>query len=169
MQSEPTEVTQKTSQDLIQDTQTSSQYGHHDSDDPAAPSRRDGRQAADRPTPARRGDVREDASTKTPEQDAEQDFDELQRRVSSTSSRRTGSPVDRIIEHEETIVPAPKRKNNGPSFTVVRSKTTGSPSLNLTDFPNGSDSKVEWHCGELILCNRGSHPHPVAPPADNVV
>lgn len=139
MQSEPTEVTQKTSQDSTQYTQSFSQHGYHDHDNPAALSLRDGSQAAGLPPSARRDDIREVVSSKDPKQDLEQDFYESQRRVSSTSSKRTGSPVDRIIKHEQAVVPTPKRKHDGPAFTIIGRKASGSQRLNLTDFPNGGN------------------------------
>ncbi|KAL8933283.1 MAG: hypothetical protein Q9216_006438 [Gyalolechia sp. 2 TL-2023] len=67
------------------------------------------------------------------------DFYKPQRRLSSTSSRsskRTGSPVDRIIEHEEAVTSPSKRNNDGPTFTVIRRTTSGSQRVNLIDFPN---------------------------------
>ncbi|KAL8735088.1 MAG: hypothetical protein Q9181_002926 [Wetmoreana brouardii] len=132
MQSEPTEVTQKTSPDSVQDSQLTTQHGYHEHKQPAASLLRSGARAADEPPPA--GWIAPSQSA-LPEY-LEQDSHGQQRRVSSTSSKRTGSPVDRIIEHEEAVISTSKQKNDGPSFTVVRRKRPGSEQLNLTDFPN---------------------------------
>lgn len=137
MQSEPTEVTQKTSQDSSQSAQSPSQYGIHEPHVPARSSLRNEDGAAEKRPPLREGEIPANALSQDGEDDTEQDSYELQRRVSSTSSKRTGSPVDRIIEHEEAALTAAKRRNDGPAFTVVQSKGSQSQRLNLTDFPNG--------------------------------
>ncbi|KAL8780808.1 MAG: hypothetical protein Q9213_006309 [Squamulea squamosa] len=136
MQSEPTEVTQKSFNTSASDTQSSSQYGYHGYDAPAASLLQGGDEATgDDTDPAPRDGAPQSASIPDPEQV----FHERQRRVSATSSkssRRTGSPVDRIIEHEQAVVSLQKRKNEGPAFTVTRRKSPGNAHLNLTDFPN---------------------------------
>ncbi|KAI4205663.1 MAG: hypothetical protein LQ350_000160 [Teloschistes chrysophthalmus] len=136
MQSEPTEVTQKTSQDSFQTAQSSSQYGIHEPYVPARSSLRNEDGAAEQRPPLREGETPANALSEDGEDGTEQDFYELQRRVSSTSLKRTGSPVDRIIEHEEAVLTAAKRRNDGPAFTVVQSKGFQSQRLNLTHFPN---------------------------------
>lgn len=136
MQPEITEVTQKPFHASASDTPNSNQYGYRNYHAPAATLLQDGdRAAGDDPAPAR-GAIARSASPHDPVQYSH----ERQRRVSSTSSkssRRTGSPVDRIIEHEQAVVTLPKRKNEGPAFSVTRPKSPGHPRLNLTDFPNG--------------------------------
>ncbi len=59
------------------------------------------------------------------------------RRLKSTAPR-TPSPVDRIIEHEKAVNYSPRRRNEGPSFTVVKGgKKLGNGQVALADFPNG--------------------------------
>lgn len=133
MQSKPTEVTQKPLHASASDTQNSNQHGYRHHHAPAAALLEEEHRAADNhPTPARAAGT----DNASPVQDSHQ----RQRRLSSTSSkssRRTGSPVDRIIQHEQAVVTLPKRKGEGPAFTVTRPKSPGHPRLNLTDFPNG--------------------------------
>ncbi|KAL9602520.1 MAG: hypothetical protein Q9219_001815 [cf. Caloplaca sp. 3 TL-2023] len=121
MQSEPTEATQTTSLDSHQDTQKQSQYGLQEHHSPADSFLHRGGRAAAEQASAPRVDTQQD----TPHTATEPDDYEPQRRLSSTSSRstkRTGSPVDRIIEHEEATVIPPKRRDNGPAFTIVQRK-----------------------------------------------
>ncbi|KAL8699348.1 MAG: hypothetical protein Q9224_001450, partial [Gallowayella concinna] len=137
MQPEPTEATQKTSHTSTLANRPSSQYGYRDHRAPAVSLlQNEDRTDAGDPSPARDAGVLDEAFSP----DLEQNSYQRQRRVSSTSSkssRRTGSPVDRIIEHEQAaVVPSPKRKNDGPAFTIVRPKNRGYSRLNLTDFPN---------------------------------
>ena len=59
------------------------------------------------------------------------------RRLNSIATR-TPSPVDRIIEHEKATNYSPRRRNNGPEFTVIRGGQKRSNVLvALADFPNG--------------------------------
>ncbi|KAL8685634.1 MAG: hypothetical protein Q9218_007638, partial [Villophora microphyllina] len=128
MQSELTEVTQTTSQDSFQYSKSSSQYGVHDRDVPAASSLwNEGRAAGHRSSLG---------EAEHPDTAPSGDSYESQRRVSSTSSKRTGSPVDRIIEHEEAVATAAKRRYDGLTFQVVQGKGSRSQQLNLTNFPN---------------------------------
>ncbi|KAL8937987.1 MAG: hypothetical protein Q9211_003420 [Gyalolechia sp. 1 TL-2023] len=135
MQPEPITATQKTSLDSTQGHHHSSQHGyqlHHGQ--AGSFLHREGR-AADGPPLEGGANAPQDVLAHL----AEDDFYESQRRLSSTSSRsskRTGSPVDRITEHEEAVVTSPKRKNEGPAFTIIRRKASGSQRINLTDFPN---------------------------------
>ncbi|KAL8638770.1 MAG: hypothetical protein Q9228_004105 [Teloschistes exilis] len=133
---EPTEVTQKTSQDSSQSAQSPSQHGIHEPHVPARSSLRNEDGAAEQRPPLWKSETPPNALSEDGEDGTGQDSYELQRRVSSTSSKRTGSPVDRIIEHEEAALTAAKRRNDGPAFTVVQSKGSQSQRLNLTDFPN---------------------------------
>ncbi|KAL8732479.1 MAG: hypothetical protein Q9166_002693 [cf. Caloplaca sp. 2 TL-2023] len=143
MQPEPAEVTQKAPHTSSQDIQHSSQYGHGDHREPAVSvlHREDGA-VGGYAHPAPEVGALQRASI----QAVEQDSYERQRRVSSASSkssRRTGSPVDRIIEHEQAVVPSPVKKNDGPAFTIVRRKSPGNPRVNLTDFPNGKSTGLD--------------------------
>lgn len=135
MQPESTTASQNTSLDSNQGTHHPSQYGFQQHCDQADSFLRYGDRAADEQPPAGSATASEnDLASLT-----EHDFYQPQRRLSSTSSRsskRTGSPVDRIIEHEEAVVSLPKRKNGSPVFTVIRRTTSGSQHVYLTDFPN---------------------------------
>ncbi|KAL8669448.1 MAG: hypothetical protein Q9168_005954 [Polycauliona sp. 1 TL-2023] len=136
MQPEPTEVTQKTFHTSASDNQHTNQYGYHDHHAPAASHLHGGDRAAGHDPTSTPGIGAPDSASA---HDSVQDLHERQRRVSSTSSkssRRTGSPVDRIIEHEQAVITLPKRKHEGPAFTVTRPKSPGNPRLSLTDFPN---------------------------------
>lgn len=142
MQTEPTEASQKTSLDSAQDTQHTSQHGFHDPHNGADPLLcYEERAAESQPRP---GDA--DATENAPSEAVERGFHKPERRLSSTSSRsskRTGSPVDRIIEHEQALLTPPKGKNEGPAFSVIRRKTSGNERVTLTDFPNGDISDTE--------------------------
>lgn len=136
MQPESTEVTQKPFNASTPDTQFSSQHGYHCHNGPAASLLQEDRASGDDTTPAPGASAPDSASISEPEHN----FHQRQRRVSSTSSkssRRTGSPVDRIIEHEQAVVSLQKRRYPGPAFTVTRRRSPGDSRLTLTDFPNG--------------------------------
>ena len=60
------------------------------------------------------------------------------RRLSPPSRPQTRSPVDKIVEHEKALPKLPKRKKEGPSFTVVRGgREPASDRIAFVDFPNG--------------------------------
>lgn len=142
MQPDLTEVNKKAFHSSSQDPHPSSQYGYHDPREPAVSLlQNEDRAVAGDPPPARQAGAEDNASI----DDSAQDSGERQRRLSATSSkssRRTGSPVDRIIEHEQTVVSSPKRKNDGPAFTIIGRKSPRGPYLILTDFPNGKVERV---------------------------
>ena len=63
------------------------------------------------------------------------------RRLSPPLRQKSGSPVDRIIEHEKDSIYLPKKRSEGRPFTVVqRSKNLGSSQVAIGDFPNGLHS-----------------------------
>lgn len=69
----------------------------------------------------------------------------FERLNSTLPFRRTGSPVDRIFEHERASTYPYRRRNEGPSFTVVQgAEKRKSDRINLTDFPNGLCSGVGY-------------------------
>ena len=62
-------------------------------------------------------------------------------RLSPPSRQKSGSPVDRIIEHEKDRAYLPKKSFEGRTFTVVqRGKNLGSAQVTIGDFPNGPHS-----------------------------
>ncbi|KAI4167771.1 MAG: hypothetical protein LQ343_006966 [Gyalolechia ehrenbergii] len=135
MQSEPTTATQKTFLDSTRSTHHSSQYGLQQRHDQAGSSLRREERAADEELPEGGTNAPQDALADL----TGHDFYKPQRRLSSTSSRsskRTGSPVDRIIEHEEAVTSPSKRKHESPAFTIIRRKASDSQRVNLTDLPN---------------------------------
>lgn len=137
MQSEPTTATQKTFLDSTRSTHHSSQYGLQQRHDQAGSSLRREERAADEELPEGGTNAPQDALADL----TGHDFYKPQRRLSSTSSRsskRTGSPVDRIIEHEEAVTSPSKRKHESPAFTIIRRKASDSQRVNLTDLPNGT-------------------------------
>ncbi|KAI4235664.1 MAG: hypothetical protein LQ349_003005 [Xanthoria aureola] len=155
MQSKPTEVTQTPRHASASDTQNSNQHGYRDHHAPAAALLPEEHRAADdHPTPAR--------AARTDNASPVQDSHQRQRRVSSTSSkssRRTGSPVDRIIQHEQAVVTLPKRKGDGPAFTVTQPKSPGHSRLNLTDFPNEVLTHILSHLPPSTLSDVSSVSH----------
>ena len=136
MQPEPTEAIQKTSPDSTKKTYQPSQHGFSDCHDPPdSYPRRGNRGSGSQPAKAAVA-----APGHAVSEASEHDLDESERRLSSASSRsskRTGSPVDRIIEHEEALVTPPRRNDQGPGFTVIHRQGSSSGRLNLADFPNG--------------------------------
>ena len=62
------------------------------------------------------------------------------RRLSPVSTPRNKSPVDRIIEHERSTTPSPRRtRGQGPEFRVIpRTSPPSAGSIKLEDFPNGT-------------------------------
>ncbi|KAL8749224.1 MAG: hypothetical protein Q9184_006894, partial [Pyrenodesmia sp. 2 TL-2023] len=158
---EPIEATQKTSLDSTQDSQFTSQHGFHILHDLADSFPPCGERSVERKPRSRGIGLMEDA----PPESSEQHNNEPERRLSSTSSRsskRTGSPVDRIIEHEEAVLIPPKRRNEGPSFTLIRRKGSGKQRVNLTDFPNEVLTHVLSHLpaptlSEVSLVSRRFH------------
>ena len=63
------------------------------------------------------------------------------RRLSPSSRQESGSPVDRIIQHEKDLTYLPNKRTETRPFTVIqRVKNLGSARLAIEDFPNGSHS-----------------------------
>lgn len=137
MQSEPNEILQKTSlTSSTQDNHQDSQHGFDQSTQrlpvqPLAEERR--------PEPGRSPS---DSGSST---SSGGDFDEALeyplRRLSPPSRPHTRSPVDRVAEHEKASTKAPKRRTEGPAFTVIqRGKKPIYDRIAIADFPNGSFS-----------------------------
>ena len=63
------------------------------------------------------------------------------RGLNPPSRQKSGSPVDRIIEHEKDLTYLPNRRLERRTFTVVqRGRNTASAQVVIGDFPNGSKS-----------------------------
>ena len=134
MQPEPNETQQKisspkSSQENIQD----SQYGFHESDEDLsrqlhadqgrAEARRSASNTSSSASSAGRSNARERPL----------------RRLSPTPRKNSGSPVDRIIEHEKDLSYLPNKRIERRTFLVVqRGKNLGSTQAAIENFPNGS-------------------------------
>ena len=65
------------------------------------------------------------------------------RRLSPPSRQKSGSPVDRIIEHENYSTYLPKKRVEGRAFTAVqRGSSLGSAQTTIGGFPNGLHSTL---------------------------
>lgn len=135
MQPEPTRLTQKSSSsNSSPDPNQPNHHGRHEHDQHAlgdllsGESGGEDHSSAHRPAttaarPAVRGSpVSEPSAT----------------RLNSVSPPHSRSPVSRISEHEKASSYLPRKKHNGPSFTVVqRRRIPGPGNCTITDFPNG--------------------------------
>ena len=137
MQPEPNEILQKTSlTSSTQDYHQDSQYGFDQSTQrlpvqPLAEERRpeSGRSPSD------------SASSTSSGGDFDEALEYPLRRLSPPSRPHTRSPVDRVAEHEKASTKAPKRRTEGPAFTVIqRGKKPIYDRIAIADFPNGSFS-----------------------------
>ena len=142
MQPEPNESSQKflspkSSQENTQD----SQHGFHESDEHLSPQPHAGSRRA---TPRRSA-----SNTSSSASSAGSSIDAQERplrRLSPPSRQKSGSPVDRIIEHEKDLTYLPNRRVEKRTFTVVqRAQNHGSAQLTIGDFPNGLHSFL-LHC-----------------------
>lgn len=133
MQSESDEISQKNSlPQSSQENTEDSQHGFHDSDE-----------LLSRPLPAGEGRAkprRSPSNTSSPASPAGSSDDARERslrRLSPPSRQKSGSPVDRIIEHEKDLTYLLKKRSEGRTFTVVqRGKNLGSSQVAIGDFPN---------------------------------
>ena len=75
--------------------------------------------------------------------------------------RKTGSPVDKILEHERASSHSIKKKRGGLAFTVVSRNTKPNPiGGSIVDFPNGKSNQShqsQW----LLMQFRGFDSRPV--------
>ena len=95
--------------------------------------------------------------------DDSEDAVEASLRASSVPRRKTGSPVDKILEHERASPQAFKKRSSGPTFTVVaRAKKPSNTGCSIADFPNGMTQSRNCKRRPLRY-SRGSHPHIVPP------
>ena len=135
MQSEPNETSQKNSlPQSPRENTTDSQHGFHDSDEHLS-----------RQLHAGEGRAKSwrSASNTSPSASSVESSDDARerplRRLSPPSRHKSGSPVDRIVEHEKDLTYLPKKRSEGRTFTVVqRGKNFGSFQVAIEDFPNGS-------------------------------
>lgn len=133
MQSEPTDTSQNKLFTGL--TQATHQPSHHGFDRPHELSSR-----PLGPGEGGRGTARsaESADATPPFVASNDEPSERSTRGLKSTSPRTPSPVDRIIEHENAVNYSPRRRNEGPGFTVVKGgKKLGNGQVALGDFPNG--------------------------------
>lgn len=133
MQPVPNETSQKSSlpQNSQENTQDS-QYGFHDSDQHLSRQLYAGEGRAK--TRRSASNTSSSASSAGSSGDARE---RPLRRLSPLSRQKSGSPVDRIIEHEKDLTYLPKKRVEGRTFTVVqRGKNLGSAQVAIGDFPN---------------------------------
>ena len=135
MQPEPTEVNQKSSSTKSsRDNSTASHHGLHETDQLAL----DNRSGGGRGEPWRLAGRDEAASA--PAASSPPPFDSSIARLRSVSPP---SPGERVAEHERATTYSAKKKNEGPTFTVVhRRKRSASGRCTITDFPNGKDITI---------------------------
>ncbi len=145
MQSEPNESPQKyslpkSSQENTQD----SQYGFPESDEPL-PSQLHAGQGRTKMRRSASNTSSSASSTGSRNDTRERPL----RRLSPPSRHKSGSPVERIIEHEKDLTYLPNKRVERRTFTVVqRGKSLGSAQVAIADFPNGlhstSSSLLLW-------------------------
>ncbi|KAL9043494.1 MAG: hypothetical protein Q9214_003322 [Letrouitia sp. 1 TL-2023] len=133
MQSEPTGVTQKTSSlDLVPDQTDSTHHGHDGTVQPASRRPCAGGAYGSSPQSSYDPAVFADASAVDGELE-----ERTSRQISPGLSSRTGSPVDRIIEHELAFASSPRKRHQGPTFSIIPSQRVSSNQpARLIDFPN---------------------------------
>ena len=131
MQSRPTEVSKQQPSDASHsEISPSSQYGVIEdrdaaSDLPPLEAGSETESAAPLPpgAPTRAGDTNPESSSNG---------------LNLPLTPRNRSPVDRIIEHENTPVSYSRGRSQGPDFQVIPRPKGSAPSrVKLTDFPNG--------------------------------
>lgn len=127
----------RSSQSFLQDQPRSSNHGlHHPNTDglgSSHPYREDG---LDEDLSAQRPNfgLNTSASSSSSADSARREYSPSS--LSSRSSARSGSPVDRIIEHEQATAKSSKKKKESTSFVILPRKG-GPPGTPLTNFPNG--------------------------------
>lgn len=133
MQPEPNETFQNISlPQSSQENTRDSQHGFHDSDVHPSPQL---------PAGEGRAKPRRSASNTSPSASSAGSSDDARerplRRLSPPSRQKSGSPVDRIIEHEKDLTYLPKKRAEERTFTIVqRGKNLGSAQVAIGDFPN---------------------------------
>ncbi len=139
MQPGPNVTSQKTSLPKIsqQDTEDS-QHGFHESDEHLPRQLHSGQGG---PKPRRSAS---NASSSVSSAGSSNDARERPlRRLSPPSRQKSGSPVDRIIEHEKDLTYLPSKRNETRTFTIVqRGKNLGSAQMAIGEFPNGPHSTL---------------------------
>ena len=70
--------------------------------------------------------------------------------LSSSSAGRSGSSVDRIIEHEQANTRLVKKSKENTSYEILPRKG-GAPGTPLTDFPNGPYVNITVAAGVLTF------------------
>ena len=133
MQPEPNEIPQKTS--LTSTTQDNHSDSQHGFDQPTQ------RQPVQPLAEERRSKPKlfaSDSASSTSGSDVEEALEYPLRRLSPPSRPHTRSPVNRVAEYEKASTKLPKRRTEGPAFTVVpKGKKSTYDRVAITHFPNG--------------------------------
>ena len=134
MQPEPNEIPQKTS--LTRSTQDNYQDSQHGFDQstqrlPVPP-------LAEERRPKPKLFASDSASSASSGSEFDEALEYPLRRLSPPSRPHTRSPVNRVAEYEKASTKSPKRRTEGPGFTVVaKGKKSTYDRVAITDFPNG--------------------------------
>lgn len=134
MQPETSQNTQNFSlpQSSQEDT-PNSQYGFHDSDE-----RLSCQLHAEEGRPKPRQSTGSTSSPALSARSSDEARERPLRRLSPPPRQKSGSPVDRIIEHEKDLKHLPKQKIEERTFTVIqKGKNLDSAQVAIGDFPNG--------------------------------
>lgn len=160
MQSRPTELPKVFSPATLPESNQPSHHGdRHDDHSIATVASFEAEVGSATPDSQREGDssassqAREEHPVEGPNSD----------RLSNLVTPRNKSPVDRIIEHENSSTPSPRTRWRGPEFRIIpRTSKPASGSTKLSDFPNGK-SPFGAYIGASLTISRGLDAHSLAP------
>lgn len=157
MQPEPNEILQKTTLiSTTQDNHRDSQHGFDQSTQrlPVQP-------LAEERRPEPRRFATDSASSTSSGSDFDEALEYPLRRLSPPSRPHTRSPVERVEEHEKASTKSPKRRNEGPAFTVVpKDKKSTYDRIAIADFPNGPLLNTTSYT--VANCCRGVDSYPLS-------
>lgn len=157
MQPEPNEIPQKTS--LTSSTQDNHQDSQHGFDQPAQ--RLPVQPLAEEGRPEPKLFASDNASSTSSGSEFDEALEYPLRRLSPPSRPHTRSPVNRVAEYEKASTKSPKRRTEGPTFTVVpKGKKSNYDRVAITDFPNGPLPNT-MSC-TITNCCRGADSYPLS-------
>jgi hypothetical protein len=147
MQSDPIEVSQNTTINYAsQQSPNNSQHGQHHLPDHGS-GHLIGRHAGDQSHRhvGTASDVSSDISSQ-----ADEELSLRLRRLSSHSSSKDWSPVDRINEYENAQATSPGRDGQI-GFMVIPSQNKGNPGRSIENFPNGKQALVKDEPFQMLI------------------
>ena len=157
MQPEPNETPQKISlTSTTQDNHQASQHGFDQSTQrlPVQP-------LAEERRPEPRIFASDSASSTSSGSEFDEALEYPLRRLSPPSRPHNTSPVNRVAEYEKASTKSPKRRTEGPAFTVVlKGKKSTYDRIAITNFPNGPLLKT-MSCTVANYC-RGVDSYPLS-------